>query len=142
MSAAPPPPGSTPNPDEGDTPRPQIDAEQEQQTRSSQKHSGWIWAAIALVAALGVLAGVIASDNKSKSPSTVVNQQTTSTTNSLGVSVQAPQPTHTTTVTAPTKTVTAPAQTVTSPKPASTTPPATAAPPASAPTSTTPATAP
>ena len=48
-------------------------------------------------------------------PPTLVNQQTTSTTNSIGVSVQAPETTHTTTVTAPTKTVTAPPQTVTSP---------------------------
>jgi hypothetical protein len=71
-----------------------------------------MWPVIVVIVALGVLAGVIASDNKSK-PSTVVNQQ--STTNSLGVSVQAPQPTQTTTVTAPTKTVTAPSQTVTSP---------------------------
>jgi hypothetical protein len=70
----------------------------------------------ALLAALGVLAGVIASDNKSSSPSTTVNQ---STTNSLGVSVQAPKPAQTTTVTAPAKTVTAPAQTVTAPAPES-----------------------
>jgi hypothetical protein len=84
---------------------------------------------IIVIVALGVLAGVIASNNKSK-PSTVVNQQ--STTNSLGVSVQAPQPTHTTTVTAPTKTVTAPSQTVTSPA----TP---ATPPAATDTTTTPA---
>jgi hypothetical protein len=136
MSAAPPPPGSTPNPNAGANPPPN-DAERDQQTRSSQKRSGWIWPTIAMLAVLGVLAGVIASDNKSKSPSTVVNQRTTSTTNSLGVSVQAPQPTHTTTVTAPTKTVTAPVKTVTSPKPTSAAPPATT-PPASAPTSTTP----
>jgi hypothetical protein len=73
----------------------------------------------ALLAALGVLAGVIASDNKSSSPSTTVDQ---STTNSLGVSVQAPKPAQTTTVTTPAKTVTAPAQTVTAPAPESTKP--------------------
>lgn len=76
----------------------------------------------ALLAALGVLAGVLASDNKSNTPSTTVNQQTISTANSLGVSVQAPKPAQTTTVTAPAKTVTAPAQTVTAPAPESTKP--------------------
>jgi len=73
----------------------------------------------ALLAALGVLAGIIASDNKSNPPSTTVNQQTISTTNSLGVSVEAPKPAQTTTVTAPAKTVTAPAPTVTTPAPES-----------------------
>jgi hypothetical protein len=76
----------------------------------------------ALLATLGVLAGVIASDNKSSTPSTTVNQQTVSTTNSLGVSVQSPKPAETTTVTAPAKTVTVPSPTVTAPAPASTTP--------------------
>ena len=73
----------------------------------------------ALLAALGVLAGVIAANNKSNPPSTTVNQQTVSTTNSLGVSVQSPKPAETTTVTAPAKTVTAPSPTVTVPAPAS-----------------------
>lgn len=68
---------------------------------------------LAAVIILGVLAGVVAANNKESSPGTVVNQQ--STTNSLGVSVQSPTRTETTTVTAPTKTVTAPAQTVTAP---------------------------
>ncbi len=130
-----PPPGSTPNP-AGDVPPPGPGTERDQEAAASKRHGAWIWPLIAVLAALGVLAGVIASNNKAKSPSTVVNQQTTSTTNSLGVSVQSPQPTHTSTVTAPTKTVTAPAQTVTTTAPASTTPPATTQ------TSTTPATAP
>jgi hypothetical protein len=73
----------------------------------------------ALLAALGALAGIIASDNKSSTPSTTLNQ---STTNSLGVNVEAPKPAGTTTVTAPAKTVTAPAQTVTAPAPESKTP--------------------
>jgi hypothetical protein len=68
-----------------------------------------------LIAALGVLAGVLASDNKANTPSATVNQNTISTTNSLGVSVEAPKPAQTTTVTTPAKTVTAPAQTVTAP---------------------------
>jgi hypothetical protein len=85
------------------------------------RRSGWIWPVFGLIAALGVLAGVLASDNKANTPTTV-NQQTISTTNSLGVSVQAPKPAETTTVTAPAKTVTAPPQTVTAPPPAKTTP--------------------
>ena len=75
-----------------------------------------------LIAALGVLAGVLASDNKANTPSATVNQNTISTTNSLGVSVEAPKPAQTTTVTTPAKTVTAPAQTVTAPAPESTKP--------------------
>lgn len=75
-----------------------------------------------LIAALGVLAGVLASDNKANTPSATVNQNTISTTNSLGVSVEAPKPAQTTTVTTPTKTVTAPARTVTAPAPESTKP--------------------
>jgi hypothetical protein len=138
-----PPPGSTPNPAGGVPPTglgtdrdQEAAAERDQQAGAPKRRGTWIWPLIVVLAALGVLAGVIASNNKSKSPSTVVNQQTTSTTNSLGVSVQSSQPTHTSTVTAPTKTVTAPAQTVTSTAPASTTPTAATQ------TSTTPATAP
>lgn len=72
----------------------------------------WIWPVVVLLAILGVLAGVIASDNKSKPTSTVVNQQTTT---SLGVNVQPVHTTTTSTVTAPTKTITEPAKTVTEP---------------------------
>jgi hypothetical protein len=118
VSASPPPPGSSPGPDGQLPPSGPGPGEGEREPR----RSGWIWPVFGLIAALGVLAGVLASDNKANTPTTTVNQQTISTTNSLGVSIQAPKPAETTTVTAPAKTVTAPAQTVTAPPPAKTTP--------------------
>ena len=54
-----------------------------------RKSRAWLWVVLVVLVAAGVAAGIIASENKS-SPATVINQQTTSTVNSLGVTVQAP----------------------------------------------------
>jgi len=131
MSTPPPPPGSGAYPEDAGARQPQYEDTQHAQYETQpgpgapqpKKGGSWVWPAIVAVVVLGILAGVIAANDRSSSPTTVVNQQSTSTTNSIGVSVQAPKPAQTTTVTAPTKTVTTPAQTVTAPAPAVTTPP-------------------
>lgn len=98
-----------------------------------QKSRAWLWVLLVALVAAGVVAGIIASENKS---SPVVNQQTTSTVNSLGVTVQAPQAEKT--VTTPAQTVTAPPKTVTTPPKTVTTPIAPATTPKTTPTGTTP----
>lgn len=102
MSTPAPPPGSQPPEWDPNAPPATGDGRQP----PPQKHSPWLWPAIIIVAILGVLAGVIVSQNKAS----VSSQQSTSTVNNLGLTVQAPASTVTNkTVTQETKTVTAPA---------------------------------
>lgn len=101
--AYPPAPGGAPASEYAQQPPPQ-----------KGKQARWLWPVVVLIAVLGIVAGIIASENKSGSTSTVVNEQTTS---SLGINVQAPTRTETTTTT---NTVTAPPKTVTAPAPPAT----------------------
>jgi hypothetical protein len=131
MSTPPTPPEGGPDAVGGDAQPPDAGASvTSAPDREPSQRKLWLWPLFAAIIVLVVLGAIIADNNKSK-PSTVVNQQSTSTVNSLGVTVPAPQ-TNTTTVTAPTTTVTAPAKTVTA-APTTVTAPAA---PATAPTTT------
>jgi hypothetical protein len=90
---------------------------------AERKRNRWVLpVVVVLVVILGVVAGVLASENKSKSPSTVINQHSSTTANNVSVTVPPRQPAQTETVTAPAQTVTAPAKTVTAPAQTVTTP--------------------
>lgn len=116
MSTPAPPPGNEP-PERATGAAPGTGSGQTQPPE--RKHPGWLWPAIAVFGVLGILAGVIASQNQASS------EQPTSTVNSLGLTLQTPASTVTNTVTTETETVTAPApppKTVTTTAPAKTTP--------------------